>query len=116
MLGDLPAPFLLLGDFKGRHPLCSDCIYNPQTLLLASLVEDKELATLNSGEITDLHSQMGVFTANGLLLCLSTARLDFSLKVFPDLPRSDHFPIIWTSSHGEPRTRLPLWRIQPADW
>ncbi len=42
--------------------------------------------------------------------------LDFSWKVLPDLHGSDHFPIILTSAEGEPRTRLPRWRIERTDW
>ncbi len=116
LVRDLPAPFLLLGDFNGQHSLWGDCITNPRGVLLASLVEDEEFGIFNSGEMTHFHSQTGLFTVIDLSLCSSTVLLDFNWKVLPDLHGSDHFLIILTSAEGEPRTRLPRWRIERADW
>ncbi len=52
LVRDLPAPFLLLYDFNGRHALWGDCITMTLGVLLASLVEDEELVIFNSAEIT----------------------------------------------------------------
>ncbi len=116
LVPDHPAPFLLQGDFNGRHPLWSDCITNPRGVLLASLVENEELAIFNSEEMTHFHSQTGLFTAIDLSLCSSTVFLAFNWKVLTDLHGSDPFPIILTSAKGKPRTRLHRWRIERADW
>ena len=78
LVRDLPSPFLLLGDFNGRHPLWDDSTSNPRGVLLASFIEDEELAVLNSGEMTHFHSQTGIFTAIDLSLCSPNALLDFN--------------------------------------
>ncbi len=41
--------------------------------------------------------------------------LDFNWKVLPGLHGNDHF-IILLAAEGEPRTRLPRWHIDRADW
>lgn len=116
LIADLPAPFLLLGDVNGRHPLWGDCTTNPRGVMLASVVEDEELGVLNSGDMTHFHSQTGIFTAIDVSLCSFNIILDFNWKVLPNLHGSDHFPIVLSSAKGEPRTRLPRWRIDKADW
>lgn len=110
------SPFLLLGDFNGRHLLWGDDMVNPRGVLLASFVEDEELGVLNSGEATHFHSQTGTFTAIDISLCSPNALLDFSWQVLPDLHGSDHFPIVIESTESIPQPRLPRWRLDRADW
>ena len=55
----LPAPFLLLGDFNGRHPLwCDSGVVDSRGTLLASFIEDEGLEVFNSGDVTHFHSQI----------------------------------------------------------
>ncbi len=96
LVRDIPLSCLLLGDLNGRHPLWGECITNPRGAILASLVEGEEQGIFNTGEMTHLNRQTGVFTAMNLSLCLATVFLDYIWKVLPDLHGSDHFPIILT--------------------
>ena len=113
----LPSPYLLLGDFNGRHPLWSDAdIVNPRGTLLASFIESEELEILNSGDVTHFHSQTGTFTSIDVSLCTSNCFLDFRWSVLPDLCGSDHFPILLESVHSEPQSRPPRWLLDKADW
>ena len=113
---DLPSPFLLLGDFNGRHPLWDDSAINPRGVLLASFIEDEGLEVLNSGDVTHFHSQTGTFTSIVVSLCTSNSLLDFSWRVLPDLYGSDHFPILLETANSVPQSRSPRWRLDKADW
>ena len=116
LVGGLPSPFLLLGDFNGRHPLWGDCAANPRGELVSDFIGDEGLGVLNSGDMTHFHVQNGTFTAIDLSLCSSDAVLDFNWQVLPDLYGSDHFPILLELAGSEPRPRLPRWRLNKADW
>jgi len=116
LVRQLPSPFLLLGDFNGRHPLWDDGALNPRGVLIASFIEDEGLEILNSGDVTHFHSQTGTFTSIDLSLCTSNTLLDFSWRVLPDLYGSDHFPILLESIESEPQSRPPRWRLDKADW
>ena len=116
LVHELPSPFLLLGDFNGRHPLWDDGASTPRGVLLASFIEDEELEILNTGEVTHFHSQTGTFTSIDLSLCSSNCLLDFRWSVLPDLYGSDHFPILLESIDSLPESRLPRWRLDKADW
>ena len=113
----LPSPFLLLGDYNGRHPLWNDIgDINLRGTLLASFIEEEELEILNSGDVTHFHSQTGTFTSIDVSLCTSNCLLDFRWRVLPDLYGSDHFPILMESSDSEPQKRPPRWCLDKANW
>ncbi len=84
--------------------------------VLPFFIEDEELGILNSGAATHFHSQTGTFIAIDISPTSPNALLDFNLQVLPGLYGSDHFPIILESEESEPRSRLPRWRLDRADW
>lgn len=113
---ELSSPFLILGDFNGRHPLWDDNATNPRGILIASFIDDEGLEVLNSGDVTHFHSPTGTFTSIDVSLCTSNCLLDFTWRVLPDLYGSDHFPILIESLDSEPQSRPPRWRLDKADW
>ncbi|KAK3887520.1 hypothetical protein Pcinc_008375 [Petrolisthes cinctipes] len=116
LVRDLPSPFILLGDFNGRHPLWGDSSVNPRGVLFASFIEDEGLGVLNTGDVTHFNSPTGTFTAIDISLCSPSALLDFTWRVLPDLYGSDHFPILLEGNRYEPQSRLPRWKFEKADW
>ena len=113
---DLPSPFLILGDFNGRHSLWDEGARNPRGVLIATFIEDEGLEVLNTGDMTHFHSQTGTFSSIDLSLCTSNCFLDFTWRVLPDLYGSDHFPILIEATDSVPQSRLPRWRLDKADW
>ena len=69
LIDQLPRPFLLLGDLNGRHPMWGDTLSNPRGNIIHSLIEDRELAIINTGEPTHFHVQTGTFSVIDLSLC-----------------------------------------------
>ena len=115
LVHDLSSPFLLLGDFNGRHPLWDDGATNTRGDLVASFIEDEGLEVLNSGDVTHFHSPTGTFTSIDISLCTSNFFLDFSWRVLPDLYGSDHFPILLENTASTPQSRSPRWCLNKAD-
>ena len=57
LLGQLPHPFLLLGDFNGRHHLWGDTLCNPRGRALESLFSRVDAVLLNSDIATHFQIQ-----------------------------------------------------------
>lgn len=112
----LPSPFLVMGDFNGRHPLWGDSVTNPRGVMLAAAVEDLDLCILNSGEVTHYHTPSNSVSVLDLSLCSSDAFLDFSWRVTEDLCGSDHYPIVLASPEAVLSPCVPRWRVDRADW
>ncbi len=74
----LPSPFLLLGDFNGRHQLWGDTVTNRKGVMLATAFAVLDLCIFNSGEETHCHGYTGSFSVLDLSVCSPDAYLDFS--------------------------------------
>ena len=116
LLNQLPKPFLVLGDFNGRHPMWGDVVSNSRGNILYPFIEDKELAILNSGEATHFHIQTGTFSAIDLSLCSPDCYLDFSWRVMEEGLGSDHFPIAIDIVDEIATPRSPRWIVDKANW
>ena len=116
LLQEIPRPFLLLGDFNGRHPLWGDIITNTRGNILSTIIERAEVSILNTGEPTHFHVQTGTLSAIDLSICSPDTILDFDWCVNNDRHTSDHFPIIIRSVSSPPQCRLPKWNLRRANW
>ena len=112
----LPSPFLVLGDFNGRHSAWGDILGNHRGDMIASLIEHEDLSILNTGEPTHFHVQTGTFSMIDLSICSSNCYLDFAWRVNEDTHTPDHFPIIITVDDSIPAPRSPRWCLERADW
>ena len=116
LLEQLPAPFLLVGDFNARSPMWG----NPDTNRKGNMVEDfllkNNVCLLNDCSHTHLDSSTGKTSSLDLSICDPEIQSDFSWSVSEDLYGSDHFPI-FISPITIPKTCLPQkWNFKKADW
>ena len=116
LINQLPQPFLLLGDFNGRHPMWGDVTSNSRGNMIFSLIEKKELAVLNTGAPTHFHIQTGTLTSIDISLCSPDCFLDFSWQVMDDGIGSDHFPIVIGIVDEVAVPRSPRWLLDKANW
>ena len=77
LLNNLPKPFLLLGDFNGRHPLWGDIVANGRGNALSAIIERHDVGLLNTGEPTHFHIQTGTLSAIDLSICSDDAIFGF---------------------------------------
>ena len=107
VIRQLPQPFLLLGDFNGRHPM-GNIIY--------PFIEDQELAVLNTGDPTHFDIQIETFSVIDLSLSSPDCFLDFSWIALDDRLGSDHFPIVIDIIDEVAVPRSPRWILDRANW
>ena len=112
----LPSPFLILGDFNGRHQMWGDVVSNQRGNMLANFIEKEDISVLNTGEPTHFHIQTGTFSRIDLSICSSDCYLDFSWQVNEYRHTSDHFPILIKIDDSIPAPRSPRWCLERADW
>ena len=116
LVDQLPAPFILLGDFNGHNPLWGGDDYNTKGRLLETFIAEQALCFLNDGSYTYLHPGTGTYSAIDLTLTDPAIMTDFSWAVWDDLCGSDHFPIIIEHDKFPNEERVPKWNFNKADW
>ena len=115
-INQLPQPYLILGDFNGRHHFWGDTVSNNRGNSLFSLIESLDLTVLNTGKPTHFNQQTGTFSCIDLSITSPNAYLDFNWEIIDDLHGSDHFPIMITCGDSVPVSRAPRWCTDRADW
>ncbi|GFT57957.1 probable RNA-directed DNA polymerase from transposon X-element [Trichonephila clavipes] len=94
-LGDqLPAPFVILGDFNGHSTLWGSVKTNPHGSQIEQILSDHCLCLLNHEEPTYFHEPTRSFHTLDLAICSPSLLPHLNLSVEKDLYNSDHFPVI----------------------
>ena len=116
VIRQLPRPFLLLGDFNGRHPIWGDTVSYTRGNIIYPFIEDQEFAVLNTGDPTHFHIQTETFSVIDLSLSSPDCFLDFSWIALDDRMGSDHFPIVINVIDEVSVPRSPRWTLDRANW
>ena len=116
LVQQLPAPFMLLGDFNAHNMLwgCND--FNSKGRKIETFIGKHDLCYLNDKSYTYIHPATGSTSAIDLTLCDASLFLDFQWKVSDDLCGSDHFPILVNTTESVDDDKVPRWRLHKADW
>ncbi|GFX07160.1 hypothetical protein TNCV_2423651 [Trichonephila clavipes] len=116
-ISQLPAPFLLLGDFKGHSPLWGHDVTNSLGRQIEQLISDHCLCLLNNDEKTYFHAPTRTFHSLDLAICSPTLLPMLNFEVANDLHNSDHFPLLVSHVNGAgTRFRPPTYHFHRADW
>ena len=113
---ELPRPFLILGDFNGRHQFWGDEVTNPRGNIIMASMENSDMTILNTEKPTHFHIQTGTLSCIDLSIASADSFIDFNWKVLDDLYGSDHFPIVITTDEFEQVFRAPRWCTDKANW
>ncbi|GFX46007.1 putative RNA-directed DNA polymerase from transposon X-element [Trichonephila clavipes] len=92
LVSQLPAPFILLGDFNGHSPLWGHDDTNSRGRQIEQLISDHCLCLLNNDEKTYFHAPTRTFHSLDLAICSPTLLPMLNFEVANDLHNSDHFP------------------------
>jgi len=116
LLGHLPSPTLIVGDFNAHNPLwgCHDT--NNKGNILEKFILKNNLCLFNDRTPTYLHPASGTFTSIDLSISSPTVFMDFSWEVEEDLCGSDHFPIILNIIAPVSNKKSTKWQLHRADW
>ncbi|KAG5879185.1 hypothetical protein JTB14_038347 [Gonioctena quinquepunctata] len=121
LIGQLPKPCVILGDFNAHNTIWGCLSTNPSgSKLLETFINTSNLVLLNSGEITRINTATGNYSALDLALCHPNVSSTLTWTVLPDPYGSDHFPIILGADVQDTRpTFRPSWRLKNVidnDW
>ena len=116
LIEQLPAPFILLGDFNAHNPLWGSDSLSNKGKVLEEFMSQEDLCFFNDGSATYLHPGNGAYSAIDLTVTDGALLQDFSWKVHDDLCGSDHFPIILEHLSSNSLERMPRWKFDRADW
>ncbi|GFX06664.1 putative RNA-directed DNA polymerase from transposon X-element [Trichonephila clavipes] len=114
---NLPAPFVVLGDFNGHSTLCGSVKTNPSGTQIEKVLFDHCLCLLNHEEPTYVHEPTRSFHTLDLAFCSPSLLPNLNLSVEKDLYNSDHFPIIVSHDYDTSGKTFPLpYSYNCADW
>ncbi|GFU96919.1 putative RNA-directed DNA polymerase from transposon X-element [Trichonephila clavipes] len=117
LVSQLPAPFILLGDFNGHSPLWGHDVTNSRGRQIEQLISDHCLCLLNNDEKTYFHAPTRTFHSLDLAICSPTLLPMLNFEVAKDLHNSDHFPLLVSHVNGAgTRFRPPTYHFHRADW
>ncbi|GFY30468.1 putative RNA-directed DNA polymerase from transposon X-element [Trichonephila clavipes] len=117
LVDQLPAPFIILGDFNGHSTLWGNAKTNPRGRQIEQVLCDHCLCLLNHEEPMHFHESTRSFHRIDLAICSPSLLPNLNLSVEKDLYNSDHFPIIL--SHVDDtggKTFPPTYSYGRADW
>ena len=115
-LDHLPEPYLILGDFNGRHTLWCDKVCNTRGRMIEETIFEYPISVLNNAGPTHIDPRTQTETCIDLSLCSSSITLDFSWKLDAFLHNSDHFPIALMMNLGHHIERPQKWHFNRANW
>lgn len=118
LVDQLPAPYLLLGDFNAKSVGWGSNTTNDWGSLVEDLVESHDLVLLNNPPDSPtrydlVHNSSSVID---LSFCSPSLALDFMWSVGTELWGSDHFPITLVPVCPLPTAAPPRWKLDQAKW
>ncbi|GFV17745.1 putative RNA-directed DNA polymerase from transposon X-element [Trichonephila clavipes] len=117
LVDQLPAPFIILGDFNGHSTLWGSAKTNPRGRQIEQVISDLCLCLLNHEEPTFFHEPTRSFHTLDLAICSPSLLPHLNLSVEKDLYNSDHFPVILShDSDTDGKTFPPTYSYRRADW
>ena len=90
LIQQLPAPFVLVGDFNAHSPLWGDVRRDSRGQMEETLLDSYNLCLLNTGEATYRHHSHHSFSVPDLSVCDPSLALEFDWLRHNDLCGSDH--------------------------
>ncbi|GFX23749.1 putative RNA-directed DNA polymerase from transposon X-element [Trichonephila clavipes] len=117
LVDQLPAPFIILGDFNGHSTLWGSVKTNPRGRQIEQVLSDHCLCLLNHEEPTYFHEPTRSFHTLDLAIYSPSLLPHLNLSFEKDLYNSDHFPVI-LSHDSDPggKTFPPTYSYSRADW
>ena len=116
LIQQLPAPYLLLGDFNGHNILWGNKENNARGELIENVITNNDICLMNDKSYTYMHDPTGSFFSIDLSLCHPSLFLDFNWSVCKDQHHSDHFPIFIQSNSSTVEDHSPKWKLNKANW
>ncbi|GFV81901.1 putative RNA-directed DNA polymerase from transposon X-element [Trichonephila clavipes] len=117
LVDQLPAPFVILGDFNGHSTLRGSVKTNPRGRQIEQVLSDHCRCLRNHEEPTYFHEPTRSFHTLDLAICSPSLLPHLNLSVEKDLYNSDHFPVILSHDYDTGGKAFPpTYSYGRADW
>lgn len=116
LIAQLPAPYVLVGDFNARHDLWGDSMCNRRGRIIESLLDTTSCSLLNDGKPTHLHVQTNSSSCIDLSIVSSESILNFTCTTLDDLYNSDHYPVLIDTTEKSYRNSQIKFIFEKAEW
>ena len=129
LIKQLPAPFMILGDFNAKNDLWfgqpadaqSQSTYQYRRgVMIEKVLAVTDMHFLDKNKDTHVYSDRdtGAMKTShiDLSLCSTSLLPDYEWGLYDQLLYSDHFPIWLRAGQGKRPTSFPKWKIHKADW
>ena len=116
LINQLPATFILMGDFNAHNPIWGGTVVNERGKMIEDLVDINNRSIFNDGSKTYHNIHSGYSSAIDLAICSPNIYLDFQWSVNDFLHGSDHYPIHLKSILNIPTSTSPKWKVEEANW
>jgi len=116
LINQLPPPYIVMGDFNGRHEAWGDSINNQIGVMIENFILANDTYLLNTGSATHFNIQNGSTSCIDLTLCSPELAVDLEWESMYEVFGSDHFPIVISKNLVEPRTKEARFVLEKADW
>ena len=116
LISQLPAPFLLLGDFNAHNPLWGGSTLDNRGQIIEEIIDSNDIQLFNEGQMTFHDIHRNIYSAIDLSISSSNIHLDYKWSVDEFLHGSDHFPLLLKAVVNTPTESTPKWKTNEADW
>ncbi|GFT33193.1 probable RNA-directed DNA polymerase from transposon X-element [Trichonephila clavipes] len=117
LVDQLPAPFVILGDFNGHSTLWGSVKTNHRGRQIEQVLSDHCLCLLNHEEPTHFHEPTRSFHTLDLAICSPSLLPILNFSVEKDLYNSDHFPVVLSNDYDAGgKTFPPRYSYSRAEW
>ena len=116
LIGQLPTPYMILGDFNSHNPLWGGNTLDSKGKIIEDVIDSTDSVMYNDGSMTYHNIYANTYSAIDLSISSSSIFLDFNWSVNAYLNGSDHYPIHLKSVSNAPTECHPKWKVQEADW
>ncbi|GFY29833.1 putative RNA-directed DNA polymerase from transposon X-element [Trichonephila clavipes] len=117
LVDQLPAPFVILGDFNGHSTLWGRVKTNPRGRQIEQVLSDHCLCLLNHEEPMYFHKPTRSFHTLDLAICSPSLLPILNFSFEKDTYNSDHFPIVLSRDYdASGKTFPPTYSYNRADW
>ena len=116
LLSQLPAPYILVGDFNGHNTFWGCKNNNSRGDIIENFIANNSLCLMNDKSYTYLHTATGHLSSLDLSLCHPSLFLDFDWSVYADQCGRDHFPVIIESVNNSMNDHNTKGKLNKANW
>jgi hypothetical protein len=116
LVSQLPSPVMLVGDFNAHNSLWESTTTDKIGLEIVDFILQSNLCLMNTKDNTYIHPATGTRSSIDLYFCDPTFFTEYVWSLQDDQCRSEHFPIVLSTTKSMPVARPWKFQLAETDW